>query len=413
MSSSRGAYYSQEANLYSTSLSGISLFRRHFSEYSRHSSDESSQETSAAEINQHVNLFRRHFSEYSTLSSEESPSDEVININGLELLSSEDSDTDDEIIAMFQEAGIKVSDDALDPLRGVDICNRERIITIIKSFFEKYEQLEDERFKKREQAEYENTQGIALLLSQVLIGMMRDYTWARLSYRNLDYFQGKLGSFWGENLTEAIGTFFPILCTMKVINQIYHTCSIENRRKWVKTLTVLALASWSSIILWNAAQMSGQAAFEWLGWSQTAAGYFSGLITGIVETIWQNAIVIPIFLNQTFEPLEIALNTLGGAVWQWVYQANLPVKLDSIEEIVAALEVAGAVAFSTLSMTGLARIVKHYCTKMQEEKRLERPASVELRETTELLASSSRLFQQVDASMMDTQPKSQHRYSYG
>ena len=59
-----------------------------------------------------------------------------------------------------------------------------------------------------------------------------------------------------------------------------------------------------------------------MGLSATGAGYFSGLFTGVAESIWQGAIVIPKLLGEPEDFLEVGL---GDALPQVYGRADLRV----------------------------------------------------------------------------------------
>lgn len=226
----------------------------------------------------------------------------------------------------------------------------------------------------------------ALLLSQIMIGGTRDILWGATTFCNLDLFKGRLGNFLGPTLTQMIITSVPMLGAVNLNNgagnfNTYTNLFFDGKRDWFKKQLIFAFSSWSAIPAWNAAQLFGSFVGKTLGFNSKNSGYFSGIFAGIAETVWQNAMVIPLLMKQPFEVLEVLLNTLGGAIWQWVYQANLPNSDDQeiifssdiseleSKDLIVGLKIASAVAASTLMMTLIAwGIDKCYSQKKSNRK---------------------------------------------
>lgn len=210
------------------------------------------------------------------------------------------------------------------------------------------------------------------LAAQIFIGFSRDLMWGMATFGNFTFFPN-FNAFWGKTFTQMIMTAPIVVASTQVPNsftkmQIFN----DNRSAWVSKQYIYAFASWSSIPIWNVAQILGAKCGETMGLNESNAGYFSGVFTGISETIWQNVLVIPAMLQQPVDALEPALNSLGGAVWQWVYQANFDAKnqtgiplnttnstgVFSNDDMKVGFEIAAGVAISTFLMSTIARAIK-------------------------------------------------------
>ncbi|MBX3709634.1 MAG: hypothetical protein KIT56_01675 [Gammaproteobacteria bacterium] len=231
------------------------------------------------------------------------------------------------------------------------------------------------------------------LASQITIGLVRDYIWGVVSYRNLDAFEGTLGTFAGPTLTQMGITVFPMLGTIKLTSSAFQGFFLDNKREWFKKQSVFTIASWTAIPAWNGAQMLGKWIGNEIGLSEESAGYFSGIFSGIAETIWQGAIVIPALFQQPIDVLEVALNSLGGAVWQWIFQANMPHNYDSNEsnhsDSFVGLQIATGVAASTLLMTLLAWQINKCRARSQHPKQQTDRCSFQEEKASQSLYDSS------------------------
>jgi hypothetical protein len=238
---------------------------------------------------------------------------------------------------------------------------------------------------------------LRLLASQIIIGMIRDFQWGLYTFKNYDYFAGEIGIFAGPTVTQLGITLLPMLGAARLTSEFIRSdllwefelkpsendkryCSknkvvdVFHHSSWVKKQLALAFASWSTIPVWNAAQYAGCWLGKQLGFSTAASGYFSGIFTGVTETLWQNVLILPKLLGQPMEKTEVILNTLGGAVWQWVLQAYLPVESGEVEEndeIEVGIKIAFAVAISTMLMTLLAWKMQRYSEFSQDESSLD------------------------------------------
>ena len=237
---------------------------------------------------------------------------------------------------------------------------------------EKLKNIVDEIYEN----EIENMEGLAPLLSQILIGMSRDFIWGILTYKNIDLFNGKIGAFWGTTFTQMCLSSLPTFATIKLTNHLQISYFLKNKNEWLKKQSTFACSSWSAIPSWNGAQFVGNWFGQKLGLTDTGASYFSGLFTGVTETLWQGAFVIPRLLNQPIEWGEVLFGSLGGAVWQWVLEANASPNIANnifpnstyaltLEEITVGAEIAGTVAVSTLLTALLAREIKKYLNPTQ------------------------------------------------
>lgn len=220
------------------------------------------------------------------------------------------------------------------------------------------------------------------LLTQVFIGVGRDLSWTILALRKENFFKWMVESpFLGSLFTQMSCTLIPTFAAVTVTtspfkSQFYFS---ENKTDWLKLQLIYATSSWTAIPFWNGAQYLGAAFGESLGMSATNAGYFSGVFCGIMETLWQNAVVIPRMRKQPVAKLEALLNSLGGAVWQWIYQMNLPNYHKSdladfesdLEDLWIGLQVALGVASATFFMTLLAMFIQKCCAaeNVLEEKK--------------------------------------------
>ncbi|HSW68755.1 MAG TPA: hypothetical protein VLI69_01185 [Gammaproteobacteria bacterium] len=211
---------------------------------------------------------------------------------------------------------------------------------------------------------------IKFLCGAIIIGAFRDAVWSWQVVKQHDFFDEKLGAFFSPTLTQTGGAIVSVIVAghfnLRVIN---HDLLFDlNRREWRKRLGVLCLASGSTVPVWNAAEYAGIYLGAQLSFNSLNANYFAGIFTGITETLWQNAFIIPILLRLPLDPLEITLNVLAGAVWKWVITACL----DSFAEesggdFKTAASVALSVAFTTLQMTLLAWLIKRCCRNRQED----------------------------------------------
>lgn len=240
---------------------------------------------------------------------------------------------------------------------------------------------------------------IRTLLSQIWVGMVRDFVWGVATYRNLDWYEGHLGSFWGPTFTQLAISMLPTFAAAR-FNIKMNTGFSEKNSEWIKQQLTFTLASLTAIPVWNGAQWIGNWVGEKMGFEAISSGYFSSLFSGVAETIWQNALIIPGFLGVGVQPIEVAFNTLGGAIWQIVYQANMPADInhdDPLNGVATGLEISGAVAMSTLLMTLLAWKIMKYKNESQllsETDQLltqagEIPFQPELREKIKLLVKAN------------------------
>ncbi len=255
--------------------------------------------------------------------------------------------------------------------RGVDAANTDAIA--LDEFIEKVLKPEPRERANNEialsllrkqyiEARSVASQGRALAIALV-IGFMRDFIWAYVTEKKGNHFGNKLDAFWGETLTQMVWALPAIIgggsaCLKVTCSPIGNGKSFffqRNTRTLGKKVAVIGLSSWSAIPVWNGAQWLGVLTGKKLQLNTRDANYFAGLFTGVAETLWQNALVIPRLLGESADSLEVFLNTLGGAVWQWVYFActeNLENEKDV--ELKTSASVAFSVAASTLLMTLLA-----------------------------------------------------------
>lgn len=212
------------------------------------------------------------------------------------------------------------------------------------------------------------------LAAMLTIGIARDAIWAYQTVKNTHYFDGKLNAFWDETFTQLIGGL-PSIIIAGHFSQKAYTYSlshpkllfIENKKYWLKKIAVLSLASWSAIPVWNGAQLLGTWTGEQLRLSNRDANYFAGIFTGVTESLWQNKIVIPTLLNEPADNIEIALNILSGAVWQWVLTACMENLADKENyEYKTSASIAFSVAASTCLMTLLAWLINKTCCSSEE-----------------------------------------------
>jgi hypothetical protein len=213
------------------------------------------------------------------------------------------------------------------------------------------------------------------LMAMVTIGIARDATWAWQVVKQQDYFDGKLGAFFSPTLTQMIGAIPAVLIAGHFSMRTYNgsLTFTSNRREWLKRLAVFGVASWSAVPVWNGAELLGTFVGNKLSLSARNADYFAGGFTGVAETIWQNAIVIPNLLGEPIDPVETAFNALGGAVWKWVITACLVAYEDQDNsEYKTAPSVAFSVAASTLMMTLLAWLINYTRRQANESQAAER-----------------------------------------
>lgn len=196
------------------------------------------------------------------------------------------------------------------------------------------------------------------LCTQVAIGFARDLTWGIAAHHNTNYFENKLNAFWGPTFSQMLYTLAPIIAAPIVIMNLTRKSLFGNYKSdWIKKQAVFALSSWSSIPIWNGAQYLGDFVGNKLNLNSSASGYFSGVFCGIAETVWQGGIVTPTLLNNKVNKLEVLLNTLSGAVWQWVFQAHLDKENPSEHSntsVTVGTQIACSVAATTVLMTLLA-----------------------------------------------------------
>lgn len=206
------------------------------------------------------------------------------------------------------------------------------------------------------------------LIAGVLVGAGRDFFW-----RDGNRFENSMPEFVGSTLTQMIQTLLPIAGASHFSWKLLHETHsfIKIRRQGMHRIAGISLASWLSIPFWNLAEWGG----TWLGREQlsfnpAAAGYFSGIATGVIETIIQNGF-IAWWEKQPLDYWVTTLMTLAGAMWKWIKQANTvydpnhpstPLPSSPSEENMTNLQIMLAVAATTIIMTLLGRGIKQACS---------------------------------------------------
>ena len=211
----------------------------------------------------------------------------------------------------------------------------------ISTPFEKTEEIRQKAIRKAPSS-------TGFLVSQLVIGVSRDYGWAMVSRSERNLFKGSLGVFWGQTATQMIFSApWVFAATNLCLTPIKSSLFLDIRRDWTRKAVSIGAASWSAIPVWNGA--------AYLSTLATRSPWLQGIFTGIAETVWVNGIVTPLLSKQPIKKLDVALNTLSGAVWLWAFEeyADFPANYSSA---VVALQVAAATLWASMLSLG----IEHY-----------------------------------------------------
>lgn len=211
----------------------------------------------------------------------------------------------------------------------------------------------------------------ASTLGMAWIGLHRDFVWSYLVLNSYDLFNGEIGENFGQTLTQMIITLPAVIIAGQTCLLIYNDriICLDNQSEYLKKMVVFGVASLSTIPFWNASEVLGIYLGGLLSLDALNSDYFAGIFTGITETLWQNAFLIPLLLTQPTDRLATFFNVLGGAVWKWVITACLESFTENnlANELTIASNVAVSVAATTITMTFLAWLIKGCYDRLKPE----------------------------------------------
>lgn len=196
----------------------------------------------------------------------------------------------------------------------------------------------------------------------VYYNIVRDLTWAQLTYQyyNLEF---KTADTWHE--ANGSQWLYSTAAMCVAILPHYLACQASKQKMPWSTAFVNIITASLAIPGWNIAAKLGNSWGKSLGMSPTAAGYFSGLFTGLAEGPIQEAVTsLGQYITAPEEKAKYAANpgqyfiqflkrflfsaTFGaipGDVWQFIYNAG---KTNEIGSIPTGLTIASGVAFCNI-----------------------------------------------------------------